>query len=321
MGLNVRRLVLVMCLMPVVWAHDEHFSAFLVSSPLNILNPGFGVELAGTLGQRTVFAAGMDITEPGVESQRAYRIRLDSRLIYSSELNTQWYPTASVQWQLPDNRLTAWLGVGFQRNLLEPVSLVAETQWQPGSADVQLRIGLRFWLMRFQSLDARVKAADPQGAVYVPGNRPPTSVVNQSVVLESSPLAATEDSRSGVTASLSPGLDLSAKDTVTVTHDAPSSAMMEKPSAVATALKTSPQMLVPGWYLHLGLFNLEKSVQEMSSDLRLRDYQSHLVTWYDASKQGYRVLLGPWSRVSAQEYSSRLKSQGLDNFLYSADTP
>ncbi len=317
----MRRLVLVMCLMPVVWAHDEHFSAFVVSSPLNVLNPGYGVELAGTLGQRTVFAAGMDITEPGAESQRAYRIRLDSRLIYSSELNTQWYPTASVQWQLPNNRLTAWLGVGFQRNLLEPLSLVAETQWQPGSADFQLRFGLRFWLMRFQSLDARVKAADPLGAVYMPGQRPMTSLVNQPIVLDSTSFAAAEESRSGQTPLVSPRPDSSTKLMVAETHDSRSATVIEESPEMAKGRKKTAQMLAPGWYLHLGLFTLETSVQQMSSDLRLRDYQSQLVTWYDANKQGYRVLLGPWLPIEAQEVSGLLKSQGLDNFLYNADAP
>ena len=292
------RLLLLVVIIPLALAYDEHVSLYAVAAPMNALDPGYGAELSSTIGNRTVFSSGLQWSAPDDVDERKLQWRADIRLLYSSELNTQWYPAASIQWQATDGDLSAWLGAGFQREILPTLGLFSEIHWQPGSTDIQARLGLRFWFSRFSTLDVRVRSTQPQGAVYASGT------------VGSSALPLSEANEVDAIPDLHP-------DTVSTTNKQP--AIAPQPFSLPLSADSVPNVAedpATGWYVHLGLFMAEQSIVELLADSRLIDYREQISIWFDDDRQATRILLGPMSKPKASSVSNQLKQIGVENFLY-----
>jgi hypothetical protein len=262
------------------------------------LNPGYGFEAATTVGNRTVIGVGMDWREPNDLGERDWFLRSDARLLYGSELQTHWYPSVSLQWSTQMSQLQGWLGVGFQRELIQELGLFAHVGWQPVQHEFQVMAGLRFWFTRLGSLDARVKHAHPKGAVFQPGQSS-----NRQLSLNT-PANPPEQ------------LPFDESITADVPSIMPSEAETIK-TPLPTASKTDDvSRLSQGWFVHLGVFRQLESIQSLEQDVRLDPYRHLLTTWYDDEKAAFRLLIGPLSKPRSVELKQSLGTQNLDSFLY-----
>jgi len=88
------------------------------------------------------------------------------------------------------------------------------------------------------------------------------------------------------------------------------------PSVKGKAPILKPVLASDEWYLQLGLFRQRASLQPLLDDPRLEPYQSLLISWYDSSAPGIRLLLGPFSRSEASSLEAILQVQELDSFMY-----
>jgi hypothetical protein len=295
-----RSLCFSLCLLSsFICAHDEHFSAYGVSAPSEVLNPGYGIEAATTVGNRTVIGLGMDWREPNALGERDWFLRTDARLLYGSELKTHWYPSVSLLWSPQQSLWQGWLGVGFQRELIQELGLFAHANWQPAQQEFQVMAGVRFWFTRLGSLDARVKHAEPKGAVYQSGQS-----TSKKLSL-SSPTNAPEPEPLPV---------VEVPTEVSSIQPLESEAKSESP-AIAPKIEDIPK-LSSGWFVHLGIFRQLESIQSLEQDARLDPYRSLLTTWYDDEKAAFRLLIGPLSKPSSAEIKQSLDTQNLDSFLY-----
>jgi cell division septation protein DedD len=302
-ALVVIRFVFLCLIFSLAIAHDEQLSLYGVSAPAEVLTPGFGFEMATTVGNRTVLGLGMEYGSPQ-ENERPLSLRLDGRLLYSSELDTHWYPQANIQWHVQDNRISYWVGAGFQRQLTSELGLTAESLWQPTSQNFQLRLGLRLWVMRFRSLDSRVRSSAPQGAVYTGGARQSQGTI---LIEAAAPVAAAER-------------DEPAAPVSSVNESEPT----KKPPRTAPALVTAeekPVTIEPAspagaYYVHLGIFRQQASMRELEQDRRLSAYQEQMLVWFDEEKSAYRLLIGPFSQPRATIVKNRLQRDEIESFIY-----
>lgn len=292
------RLLLFILIIPFAFSHDEHISLYVFSSPVSALDPGYGVEFASALGNRTILTGAAQWTEPDALNQRFFQVRADGRLLYGSELNTQWYPTASIQWQLAEQQFSAWLGLGFQREIVSTFGIFAETHWRPTSTEFQTRLGLRLWFRRFSALDRRVHSAKPLGAIYLP-----SSEDGALAPLAQPTIAVTAEPVEAFATDLQP----------------PNEHALAKASSmivVAPSIVEQVSIAANGWYVHLGLFHEQDSMLELQSDTRLQQYLTQLQPWYDPNRNAYRLLLGPLKKPKAVSVGNELQQVGIENFLY-----
>lgn len=282
----------------VVMAHDEHLSVYGVAAPNRVLDPGYGFEMGTTIGHRTVLGLGMEYGSVQ-NNERPLSMRVDGRLLYSSELDTHWYPQLSAQWHVQDNDVSYWLGAGFQRQMVSELGLTAETLWQPYTQNFQLRLGLRVWIMRFRSLDSRVKNSAPQGAVYTGGARQ----VATQIVIDSATKPPEQDDTAQIvmTAEEPPQSEITAPDVIVVSE---------------SPLKTANEEPSPGFYVHLGIFRQRSSITELEQDARLIPYREDILVWYDPNKAAYRFLIGPYSQPRATIVKNRLQNVQIESFIY-----
>ncbi|WP_320827672.1 hypothetical protein [Reinekea sp.] len=311
-------------------AYDKQMSLYASAAPVRLLEPGLGLSFATTVGNRTVMGLGVLWPEPRESGNGGAQLSLDGRLLYSSERDTHWYPQFGLNWQ-PAAPLQAWVGLGFQRQWTSELGLFAESLWRPGENEYRLHLGLRLWLDSFQSLDARVRAADPVGVVYGGGRRPvvDTGAVELKVVL--APSAAPqilpdsngeqpEPPAARVTAGIEPSpvptpVDAESRATpASNVAPVPNAAFAPNLAAVPSVTRADAQ--ANQWYLQLGLFRHSASVQPLVDDPRLENYQSQLIRWYDGSVPATRLLLGPLNRSDASSLKALLQVQDLNSFLF-----
>ena len=285
-------------------AYDRQASVFASAAPVQLSAPGVGLSLATTVGNRTVLGVGVLWPEPREQEDDGARLSLDARLLYSSERDTHWYPQIGLVWLPSQPTVQGWAGIGFQRQWTPEVGFFAETLWQPSENQYRLQIGLRIWLDSFSSLDARVRAADPVGAVY-DGGRITVQASDEVEELDVSASAAQMTAIQARPVSLAT-VALAPVDQPKPAQSAgaPSSGDIARVSQADT------------WYLQLGLFQQVASIKPLVEDPRLAAYQTQLIQWYDVSALGTRVLLGPLSRAKASRIKATLRSQELNSFLY-----
>jgi len=310
---NAVRVLLMSCIISILaanaLAYDKQFSLYASSAPVRLLEPGLGLSFATTVGNRTVLGLGVLWPEPRVRENGSAQLALDGRLLYSSERDTHWYPQFGLNWQPSEKEVQAWVGLGFQRQWTPELGLFAASLWRPGDNQYRLHVGLRLWLDSFQSLDSRVRAADPVGVVYGGGRRrlDESDAAELDVVLAPSvPPQTRPDSN---IERLQPNPIAVSVKGAAVSSRANTSADVES-SIEPTDVKADH------WYLQLGLFRHSASLQPLVDDPRLESYQSQLIRWYDSSVSGTRLLLGPLSRSDASSLKAALQVQALDSFLY-----
>jgi len=283
-------------------AYDRQASVYASAAPVQLSAPGVGLSLATTVGNRTVVGVGVLWPEPREQEEDGARLSLDARLLYSSERDTHWYPQIGLVWLPSQATVQGWAGIGFQRQWTPEVGFFAETLWQPSENQYRLQVGLRIWLDSFSSLDARVRAADPVGAVYA-GGRISVQAVDEV----------------DVSADVAQMTEQQARPLV-VPNAVPAS-LVERPNPVQSEAApvlnvTAAVIQADAWYLQLGLFRQIASIKPLVEDPRLDVYQTQLIRWYDVSVPGTRVLLGPLSRAKATRIKATLRSQELNSFLY-----
>lgn len=282
-------------------AGDDHLSLYTVTGVFSDQRTGIGVEMATVPGNRLALGAALE-TGPIANDNWYFRARVDARLPFSADLKTHWYPIGSVQWQLNENRLDGWLGVGFERTLLPVLDMTSDLLWQPQRSDLQVRFGLRLWLSRFDLLDARLRRAEPKGAVYQGGT--PVSALNDVPVLETIPSAPPE-----------PQLKSEVATAVITEVEKPPETVSSRSSAAPATRLFTPE---PGWYVQLGLFRQSESVQRLLDDERLGVYRTNMLVWPDPAVDANRVLIGPYTKEQAQRVSQQLSKAAVENFLYHA---
>jgi hypothetical protein len=213
----------------------------------------------------------------------------------------------SVQWVPQVNQLRGWLGVGFQREIIEELGLFGQANWQPSQNDFQVMLGLRFWFSRLGSLDARVKYAEPKGAVFESGQAKSNGLtldVDTANQQEETAAVSSETTEPVITA-------LPSEPEPEV------SAVAEDSNIKASVENTNKQtILLPGWYVHLGVFRQLESLQGLEQDERLVTYRHLAITWYDDNKAAFRFMLGPLSKPRSVALKQTFDSQNLDSFLY-----
>ncbi len=273
--------------MSIAGAHDRQISTFAQASPFSILDPGYGAEYSDTLGNRTVFGLNLVWTEPDLERTRSVELAAGARLLYSSEYNTQWYPTATVAWNFTDRTLKPRLGVGFQHVTPLEVGFFSEALWAPYENEYQIKLGLRFWISRFKSLDTRIRTADPVGAVYKQRRSPKAPSLKP--VKEDNVLVPV-------------------RPTVPVAMAIPETNIEPNDNRVA--------VIPADWYLHLGSFRQRDSLKPLEETRALVNYQHQLNRWYDDKQSLYRLLLGPITQPEALKLKAQLATKNVDSFLY-----
>jgi cell division septation protein DedD len=301
-----------------VLAQDEHWSSYAVTPPLSVYNPGYGTELATTLGSRMVVGVAMEWSEPLVDDQRDIRLRTDARLLYSLNMDAYWYPIGSAQWTLQNNQWRSWLGLGFQREFTREFGFFADALWQPGTADFQTRLGLRIWLMRFQSLDSRVRSSRPVGATYDGAVRSSTPELVVETVQAS---AVTKGTVTKSTMNVKPKSGSSNKADLSLASGSTQSVESQTKPPISNANETSisPRVSTPAlnaWYVHLGLFQHIESMSELVQSPALSAHQNNMITWFDDEKNLYRLMIGPLIKPKAQSIKLNLGEQNIDSFLY-----
>jgi len=290
------RFVIFALLISIACAHDAQLSVYSAAQPSGTLNPGYGVELGTTVGNRTAVGVGLALSEPRGGSDRDFSVQVEGRLLYGSELNTHWYPLVGTVWQVERNEIRPWIGAGFQRQLIPEVGIYSDALWQPYDSEVQFRLGIRIWLERFTSLDARVRSADPVGVVYQGGVRAQSKKVSIEVQEPVPPVTVTEEQ--GSPSVVKPG---------------PAQPVV---SNLAEDLSQAVPEPIDSWYLHLGLFRQQESMRELEGDPRLEIYQARLQNWFDERKGVFRLLLGPMSKSEAERLKFMLLDDRIDSFLY-----
>lgn len=86
-----------------------------------------------------------------------------------------------------------------------------------------------------------------------------------------------------------------------------------KPSPVPPA---NPSGLPRGQYLQLAFFESEASVARFKRQLADRPWASEVRYWFDDTRAGYRVLLGPLTAAELARQRQRLGADGYPTFRY-----
>jgi hypothetical protein len=270
--------LILLTLSSAVCAENNQLSLAAASEIKNDSRYGLASEWATQYGRNTVLGGAVEWLQP----QRV-NLQLTSRLVFTTGLMSQWYPSAAVQYSVEDKAFSAWLGVGAQRDLFSAMSLFGQTAWQPGSTDFQIQIGLRLNLAYFSQLDARMKFAKPQGATYFSGA---DKTVSDYSIEISEPVK-------------------------------PSPSKTEpQQSQVIKPVTEIREPMIDAWFLHLGAFQFADSMNTLVEGLQDSGYQQQLLNWYDDSRGVYRLLLGPYNKLQAQTIRQKLTKQGIESFLY-----
>lgn len=281
-------------------ATDEHLAFYAWAPPLQGYEPGFGADFGTTMGNRTVLTGGAMLSAPENDS-RELSMHVGARLLFRSELSTHLYPSTELTWNTQSDRFRWRVGAGIQRELWPIIGVFAESHWEPASADFSGRLGLRLWVTRFSTLDARVRSSSPIGAVYQGGRRA-SSNAQAAPQVDSEP----------------PVVELSLDNATVALPSASSDSIAPNISQpdVGNVISPAPVNTAGRWYVHLGLFQVQTSLNKLKNDPRLSSYQNAIVRHYDASKNAYRLLIGPYIKPKASAVMNSLKTDGLDSFLY-----
>lgn len=281
-------------------ADDEQVSVFAVTSPLAPEYSGVGLAFATHPLPRITVGSVLDVTE--LTGEPRVRFGIQSRALFSADLYTQWYPVLGVQYSSAFGGFNSNVGVGFQRRIGTGTRLFSEALWHSEPKHQQLRLGVRVWLLRLDSLDRRMLRAEPQGAVYRGGPVNDTAIDTLSIVTLSTGSSEPTHPEKGVAAIDPMSID---------------SSVSQLSTAVGlTALPEESEPLSKGWFVQLGVFRKATSVQRLKTDARLSDVQTMIRPWFDARLNAHRLLLGPMSEEDAEARQRQLKNAGLDSILY-----
>ncbi|WP_040557014.1 SPOR domain-containing protein [Reinekea blandensis] len=274
-----------------VAATDEQLSLYAVTTPRLPQYSGLGLEIATNPLPRLSLASSLELSDPFEAS--VVRIGAQARLRFSADLNTHWYPLLGLTWSSNQSNWRGQLGAGFERRIGTGTGFYSELLWGSEPVDQQLRIGLRFWLLRMDSLDRRMQRAEPKGAVYQGG--PIDQAAIQTMKIPALP-------------------DQQDPPEQPVQNNAVSSSETVLPTEIPTAV--SQPSLVEGWYVQLGVFRQQESVARLEQDPRLSAQREQQVVWFDNELNVHRFLLGPFPKARAVALQSQLKNAGLDSILY-----
>lgn len=273
------------------YAKDEQLALYAVTSPRFPEYSGLGLEIATNPIPRLSLASTLEMTNPFNTS--VARIGAQGRLRFSADLNTHWYPIVGISWSSDQSTWHEQFGAGFERRIRAGTGFYSELLWSAEPANQQIRLGLRFWLLRLDSLDLRMQRAEPKGAIYQGGPM-------GQVAIE--------------TTNMTPVPTQPEPLTLPAQNNAPD-VKAQTPVPVVPATASQPS-LTEGWYVQLGVFRQRESVARLEQDRRLSDLLEQRIVWFDDDLKAHRFLLGPFSKVRAAELQSQLKNAGLDSILY-----
>lgn len=87
----------------------------------------------------------------------------------------------------------------------------------------------------------------------------------------------------------------------------------------APPAQTNSQGLQVGQYLQLAFFGSPESVERFKRQVANQNWASEVITWYDETAGGHRVLLGPFAGAELSRRRQILRAEGFETFRYTAN--